>query len=332
MKICKIAAFLFLSVVGASLAFSSSVWAQNFEKIISGGTSGFFDIFDKEHEDPYDDSYLEKDETREKVYIYEEVNMYTLAKLYWAIGFLDPENNTHIDNYMKINECALYNQYSSAEFEWNQIRDATRKQLIKSKDDFSTRFQFVQPLKLFEYDVKRKAFLVDPSYQYKSVRRFEILASDAYKPFCSGTQLAVHEGYTLGIMLEMSRPFSLEYVPAEPAIAESYVAAITKKFRQYKTEYQTREAYQDLRVAYILFKAKIFAHGDVVAGTMDRLTQMLGALEGYEIYAEPELKTLLYSKSYVVRSDASKHSERLLKEFDILRDRSRNGGILTNVN
>lgn len=332
MKIWKYSIFLFLILVGASFAFSGSVWAQSFEKIVSASTTGFFDIFDKAHEDPYDDSYLAKDETREKVYIYEEVNMYTLAKLYWAIGFLDPENNTHIDNYMKINECDLYNQYSSAEFEWNQIRAATKKQIIKSKDDFSTRFQFVQPLKLFEYDTKRKAFLVDPDYQYKSVRRFEVLASDAYTPFCSGTQNVVHEGYTVGIMLEMSRPFSLEYVSIEPAVAESYVAAITKKFRQYKPEHQTREKYQDLRVAYILFKAKIFAHGNVVSGTVERLTQMLGALEGYEIYADSDLKTLLYSKNYVVRSDASKHSARLLKEFDILRDRSRNGGILTNVN
>lgn len=330
LKYIHITAFL---LVLYFLCFIVDVKAQDFEKVLSGTMTGSFDIFDQDHEDIYDDEYKDREKTKAKVYIYEEVTIPILSKLYWAIGFLDIENDTYIDNYMKINECDMYKSYAAAEFDWNQIRAATRKFIENNKSDFPTRLQFVQPLMLMEYDVKRKAFYVNPEYQYKSTRRFEVMAKDGAVQYCTDNAAYAHVGYTKGIMLELSRPFSLEFLTVDQSVAENYVLGVTKKFKKLRPEYQSKTNFESLRQAYIVFKVKVFAHGKLVAGSgTDQLTQVLGALEGYDVYSDMGLKNLLFSKSYVIKSDSNKQNARLLKEFDILRDRSRNGGVLTNVN
>lgn len=330
--------FLRLSFFAGVLmcAFAAAdVRAQSFEQILSGQASRTFEILGQGYEDPMDDGFLDSDKNKEKTYIYEDVTMSSLAKLYWAIDFLNIENPAYIDNYMKINECGMYQTYSAMEFEWNEIRAATKVFILKNKKDFPLRFRFVQPLKLLEYDNKRSAFLIDPEFQYKAARRFEVFAKDSGAVFCSNSIRAeYYEGFNPGLMLELSRPFSLEYLPLDSKKAEQYIDTVTENFRKLNTRNQTREMFSLMRQAYIVFKFKVFAHGENVSSSQNGLeiTQMLGALESFEIYADPQLKNLMYSKSYIVKTDASKQNARLVKEYDILRDRSKNGGVLTNIN
>lgn len=319
-------AFFALCLIG-----SDARAQQSFEAIVSGANTRFLDILGDDYVDTYDDSYKDRDPGKQRSYIYDEVTMENLSKLYWGIGYLDIENDLYIDNYMKINECSIYQTYSATEFEWNEIRAATRNFIKRNKDDFSKRFQFVQPLKLDEYDSKRRAFYIDPKFQFKSTRRFEVMAKDAYAAFCTGHTMVHMQGFNRGILLEFSSPFSLEYLPATTEVAEKYLADITKIFKSYQQQYQTQENFRELRKAYILFKVKIFSSGGAENDDSLKLTRMLGALEGYEVYSDAQLKNLLYSKSYITRTDSSKQNARLQKEYDILRDRSANGGILTNI-
>ena len=55
-------------------------------------------------------------------YIYEQPTYAKLAQLYWALSKLDPKKDTDIDNFLLINECDIYKQYRSNEFEWKDIR------------------------------------------------------------------------------------------------------------------------------------------------------------------------------------------------------------------
>lgn len=307
--------------------------AQDFEKILSGSRDDAFEILDDEHQEFIDDSYRERDRNKQKVYIYEDVTLSNLSKLYWGIGFINSDDDVYIDNYIKINECDLYNAYSAQEFEWKKIRTATRQLIEKNKGDFPTRLQFVQPLKLLDYDLNKKQFSVDPEFQYKGTRRIEVFAKDMNETICGDTPSFVYTGYTKGIMLELSRPFSLETVSVSEEVAKSYIDTITQKMRKLRIEYQNKKTMNDMKKAYLVLKIKIFAHGKVITPPNGiPTTQMYGALEAYEIFSDPNLKTLLFSKNYVVRTDSTKKNARMFKEFDILKDRSKNGGILMFTN
>jgi hypothetical protein len=39
-----------------------------------------------------------------------------LSRMYWLLGELDYSNDNHIDGYLKINECKIYEKYTRSSF------------------------------------------------------------------------------------------------------------------------------------------------------------------------------------------------------------------------
>lgn len=307
-----------------------------FEYAVGGNLRGSFEMYGQGYDDEIHDAYEDRSGRENKMYMYEDVTIESVSRLLWGIGYLNIENPVYIDGYIKINECDLYKTYSNIEMEWKQIRAATKEFLLNNKNDFSLRYQFVQPLRYVDYDEKRHAFLIDPRDQYKSVRRFEVNVKDYNAFICDNNNNSMTpKGYTRSLLLELSRPFSLQYIPVEDSVAKEVLGEIRRKILSLPEAVRSQRTYTEkFRKAYILFKVKIFSYGKlvVVASGLPPAVQMMGALEGYEVYADPQLKKRIFIRNYVTKKDVSEKNARILKEFDILRDRSRNGGILTNIN
>lgn len=274
-------------------------------------------------------SYHENKISKKKEYIYEEMTMETLSHLYWAVSLLDIENDEYIDNFMKINECEIYRNYYGSDFEWKEIRNAGRDFLRKNKDQFPLRFRIVQPLKLVDYDMKRRAFYINPEFQIMSVRRFEAYAIDAFEgKICDDNASKELEGYAKGLVLELSRPFSLTYVPAKPKDASEYIEEKEELLRDLPVVSQNNFNRYRFRTAFLVLKVKIFAHRKSIRNGRYMLTQMMAALEGFEIYADRDLKKALYIKNYIDNQNEAQTSEELQKEYEILYEKAQGEGVL----
>jgi len=273
-------------------------------------------------------SYRESEKSTKKEYIYEELSMATLAHLYWAVSLLDIENDSHIDDFLKINECEIYMNYFGSEFEWKEIREAGRNFIRNNKDQFPLRFKIVQPLRLREYDMKRKAFLIDEDFQIMSIRRFEAYASDAYNRICNDPYVKEMEGYTRGIVLELSRPFSLTYVPAKSQDALDYIQEKEAILKTLPEKAQNDINRNKFRTAFVVLKVKVFAHRKTIRANRFMLTQMMAALEGFEIYSDADLKKAFYIKNYTDNQSEVQTSEELASEYEILREKSKGEGVL----
>ncbi len=64
---------------------------------------------------------------------YATPNMQNLSKLYWRLGVFNPDDKKIIDNYLIINECDVYRNFYRDDFEWANVRDATRDMLMEKK-------------------------------------------------------------------------------------------------------------------------------------------------------------------------------------------------------
>ena len=342
--------FLLLLIIGFALGYSvDSVWAQqinNKAKAVStlspaSGSSTDTKNAEKKggkavqlEDFPDDVSVVEFKEGKPKSkrkYIYEKPTMKNLANLYWALGFLDIENNEHVDNYLKLTECDIYKQYIASEFEWNDIRDATRRFIKKNRDQFPVRFELVQEIKITDYDVKRHAFKINPKYQIQSYRRFQMMTVDSYIDymFCGGSKLLNMEGYPSGVILELSRPFSLTYVPAPLKVAKEYIKTKNTEFQKLRDAAKKAENKYDLRIAYLVMQVKIFASRKIQK-TRDgeSLLQTMAILEGYEVYGDPGRKLLFYSKSYLTNQTAKEVSDKIKREYKLLRLKIKGDGML----
>lgn len=288
----------------------------------------------------YEDKYLNYDEgpgaekkfsfvdNSTSSYVYEIPTLKALSHLYWAVNLYSLDDDSALDEFMRHNECDIFQNFSSDEFEWAEIRNATRDFIRENKNDFPTRFEFMIPIKLQDYDKKRRAFAVQKDYQISSIRRFEVYATDFRAAPCTDDSRII-DGYPRSLVLEFSRPFTLSHIPMSEKMANDYIKENLEKLKRYDPAARVKARMYNLRNAYLVLKVKVFTHGKFLGLNIFKLpvVQMLSILEGYEVYEDRYKQKLFYAESYVTSKDKGKLNIKLQDEYDILLDRSKNKGI-----
>lgn len=319
-----LATFLFASQVAYSQPVSES---KNVDFMLENYKEQYFDYNKGPRANKVDD---DPNRTPSR-YVYELPSTAALGHLYWAVNMYKLEDDKAVDEFMRLNECEIFKNFSSDEVEWRDIRDATREFLRENKEDFPTRFEFVLPLMLLDYDEKRRAFEIRDNFKITSLRRFELFATDARSISPCTRDHNMAKGYPRGIVLEFSRPFSLTHVPMVEAKAYDY---IKRKLEYMKKKYaergQTKKRMYELRTAYLVLKVKIFTYGRFLGlNHFDiPLVQMMGVLEGYEIYEDRSKENLFYSQNYVTNQNKGKLDVILKPQYEVLRKKSAGEGIL----
>lgn len=253
---------------------------------------------------------------KEIKYEYEELNMKSLATLQWGLSNLDINHNPYIDTYVRLTNCDLYNDYSQNEFQWNEIREAARKHLKEKmlEKKFNFRFKSLQPIKLGDYDVKTGNFFIQDKYQINSIRRFEVKAAYPGEKICG----YIHEfdGYPRGILAEFRRPVGLTKIPVPQKVAELYIADKQEQIQKLAPQYQTRKRFYEIRDAYLQMKFKVFAaNGEDHAEDGSIATKVFATLESIEVFADRDLKLLMYKKSFIRNRELSPMEKRLREEY-----------------
>ncbi|MGN7438518.1 MAG: DUF4852 domain-containing protein [Alcanivorax sp.] len=322
-------AFVFiLGINHTALAAASGDRGVGYDYLLKGYNDSYYDY----DEGPGASKLNDDPNKAPSRYIYETPTVKALSHLYWGINLYKTEDDDAVDEFMRINECEIYKSFSSDELEWKEIRDATREFLRENKEDFPTRFEFVMPLKLGDYIEKRGAFEIQDEYKIHSLRRFELVASDYRLAGPCTRDHFIPRGYPRAMVLEFSRPFNLVYVPVAKQNALEY---IKRRLDYMKTTYEPRAHSKalmfNLRTAYLVIKVKIFTYGKSLGLNNMELPmhQMMGVLEGYEIYEDLNRENLFYAQNYVTNQSKGRLDVRLKPQYEILRKKSKEGkGIL----
>ena len=100
--------------------------------------------------------------------------------------------------------------------------------------------------------------------------------------------------------------------------------------KKYPPKVHTKKFSYKLRNAYLLIKVKIFTYGKMLGVNFQELktVQMMGVLEGYEIYEDVGKEKLMFTQNYVARRKKGKLNDRLKEQYDIITKRSKDRGIL----
>jgi hypothetical protein len=262
-------------------------------------------------------------------YIYEELTVKNLSHLFWAVGLYKFDDEEAISEFMRINECEIYKNYFTDELEWQAIKDATVSFLKDNKEDFPTRFEFIMPIKLENYIDERQAFEIQDEYKFDAIRRFEVYATDFRMPPCTDDH-RIEKGFPRVLVLEFSRPFSLEYIPMSKKVAVNYLNRTMARVNlRYKDRERTRARILDFRDAYLVLKIKIFTHGKFLGTTVQGVNtvQMLTVLEGFEIYDSLDKDTLFYAENYVAAQNKGKLNEHLKSQYELLQRKHKGEGL-----
>lgn len=261
------------------------------------------------------DASQEEGDSKEPVPHYEEGTIAGFSKLYWRLGKLDIENDEDIDNFLMINECDLYRDYFHNEFEWHDIRKAGREHIEKQKKNFPLRFSFIQPINLADYNFKKEGFNIADDYKILGVLRFEMMAADYRSNIC-GRNYPIPR-YPKGLIIQLSRPFSLDFLPLSEERAEKFNAERTEDFMKMNSNKQTSDLLYSMRQVYLVMNIKLYSYQeDFKTREGPWLAGFLGLLEGYEIYADQARTELIYAESFRRRKRKSRFEEQMKAEYE----------------
>ncbi|MEZ5918786.1 MAG: DUF4852 domain-containing protein [Alphaproteobacteria bacterium] len=246
---------------------------------------------------------------------YEEGTVAGFSKLYWRLGKFDIENDEDIDNFLMINECDLYRDYFHNEFEWHDIRKAGREHIQKQKKNFPLRFTFMQPINLADYNFKKEGFNIADEYKILGVLRFEMMATDNKSKICDRDYPIPR--YPKGLIVQLSRPFSLDFLPLDQEKAEKFNAEKTEDFMKLSADKQTNDILYDMRKVYLVMNVRLYSYQeDIKTKEGPWLAGFLGILEGYEIYADQARTELLYAESFRRRKRKSRFEEQMKAQYE----------------
>lgn len=249
-------------------------------------------------------------------YIYEPITIEKLSQFYWTINKMDINNDLQIDNFLRVNECDIYNDYYHNEFEWKRVRESGRTFIGQHKPSFPTRFEFMQPIRLTDYDFKTGKFGILKGYQVNGVRRFEVYAQDTNANVCGNKDEL--PDYQRGLAIELNRPVVLTELAVEPKTAEQFIASKTDKFKSLDDESENKKTLYNSRDAYIVFKFYGYSYTGEFEAQKDRkkLAGTLATLEGFDVYGDRDRKLLLHSENYLIKRELSDMEKKLIEEYE----------------
>lgn len=249
--------------------------------------------------------------------IYEKPTMDELSRLYWGLSALDFANDTHIDNYLMINECEIFKEFRNNEFEWSNIRKSSREFLKQNHMNFVRRLEFMQPLYLGEYHLDKEYFDIVPAYVKKTSRRLEVLTK-AHESLVCGHAGEI-EGYPKGLIVELTRPFGIDKVPVPKDRAKEYIDIKLEEFNQLEEHQRTEKRMEESRDAYIWMQVRVFGFkGYEKIEDGYGLNAVFAVLEGLEIYSDRDRKDLIYQQQFDFYKEPSEFEQQLRDQYQAM--------------
>jgi hypothetical protein len=258
-------------------------------------------------------------------HFYDDITISRLSQLYWKLEKFHLSDNSAIDNYLKINECDIFLQYSMNEFEWRGIRERAREYIKNNVESFPYRFKYVQPLRLRDFNFETNIFEIDPMYQIDGIRKFEVVSTDFQEMPCgvkNFSQVPDVEGYPKALLVELTQPLDFKGVPMRPEKAREYVEKKMIDYESLIEQQRTRENMYSLRTAYIVMKIRIISYKGMerIENGRHRAT-VYAFLEGYEVYSDLDHTDLLYYENFTRTSAHGSTEVRLREQYEAMRQR-----------
>ncbi len=226
---------------------------------------------------------------------YTSPTLENLSQLYWKLGVFDLQDDVAIDNFLRINECGIYTAYSKDEFEWIEIRNATRDRIAKTMDQMTNKFKFLMPIYLGSYDPERGGFELVKNSGFPNLKRIEFVSPYLRKEVCN-TIVEVPD-YEKNILLILNEPLDYTFVEMDDHVAQAFILRKQQEAEETHDERVRMRRYQ--RQAYIRLRMTIHEYqGNIMGRTLDgNLAILYGTLEGIDIFDDKDQKLLLASYS-----------------------------------
>ena len=223
-----------------------------------------------------------------------------LSKLYWAIGMLDMADNEAVDDFTMIHECEMYLKYYHDDLEWRKIREAMRQKLGSELSRYPRKYEVVMPISVGQYDPEKQEFDINEGSALNEVVRLDVFYNDL-REVC-GIRSSLDK-YPINLLLLFDQPLSISKIPVSQTMARAYLDETKEQF----ANLSLRGQYSNYkRIAYVDLKFTVLQYKDTVAIDTGTRAAVFTRVNRYDIYANEDDVTPLYSKDFDAERAANK--------------------------
>lgn len=262
----------------------------------------------------------------EKNVNYETLNIQNLSKLYWKYGALEPNNREALDAYMAINECSLYRNYKINDIEWTEIIEAAAASMDQQAQDFNSRFEISQAIKLQDYDARTEMFQVYGPYKIDKTRAFHVSAYQHGESVCGTFQDNEIPHHEMNVVFKTDIPIEMSKIQIPRTIAQKIIERGNTEYALLPKEKQKPTMVYETREAFLFLKMRVFKASDEryqKRAGFDDYPQFNAVLEGMAVYANADKTDLIFQKDFRKVRKIDDLEKRLRAEYAELREKAK---------
>jgi hypothetical protein len=223
---------------------------------------------------------------------YVEPTVTNVSNVLFRKGVLKTDDPAAMEEYIRLHECGLYEQYANDDFAWARIRDAYARDLGVRLNSLPDGLEIVSALPLGQYDLEKFEFPIDPAAQMDQTGFINAFISKSGSlDACSAREVAafVPRVHPLDLTIKMDKPLTLKAISMDQAAADAFILSINKRI--VAQESQRRQATLVLRV-------RLTNADPLTTGTDPLRRTVLGLIDDLRVYDGPNRDVLLYRVDY----------------------------------
>lgn len=218
---------------------------------------------------------------------YQQVTYANLYRLAWAMNIYKFSDTVALDNFLKISECKLYQNFYNNEFEWERIRKATREYFEKYDGKTSMYYEYVQPILLGRYDTSLQGFPVQESEKYAALKTLQLANYRNGDTSCGRVNLDRYK-YPSSALLNIISPLSLTFIRVPKELAEEYI--------EWRGKEGVEKGYG--RQAFIRFRVRVDSYGGMHPSSGGNEFIFNGRLMQIDVFADMDMLMPLYNQIF----------------------------------
>lgn len=221
--------------------------------------------------------------------VYKKATLENIITYFVKSGYIDLRVPETMDDYARIFQCEVYQDYYTDEHEWQKVSEAIMKSAMHDVDESLNRserrkghFYFTSNLRLERYDQTSKGFpLIEEDIMFQ-IQRFNFLDLSGLT-LCE--KVGVGKEFPAKVYLQTDHPISLETV----TVPDDSIFEEISDIQVSSNRYQTRNI-----TAVFFFSVNNFEGNNSPECGNVECVDLLGKLEYIGYYKDPEFKEFLF--------------------------------------
>lgn len=223
---------------------------------------------------------------------YGETTLEGMSDVLFRKGILRTDDPAAIEEYIRIHECGLYEQYMNDDFSWNRIREAYARELQLRLPTLPDGIEIVSALPLGQYNLATNEFEISSGSKFERMAYITVMKTEGGSyDACSHIRSTVFvpRVHPLELNVKIDVPLTLTGIPITQEVANKLIDEMNK--RQELTEERKRTVTLVMRIRV--------TNVDPLSSVTDPLRRtILGLIDDLRIYESPERKQLLFRRDY----------------------------------